>query len=131
MICEGIPPIATKLMEKIRRWEYVDLASLISDPSFKPDEISLPQNNQIVFIQSVDQIQRKQKQITDLTSWLQAFTVHSAVLVSANTTAKEEAAGLSAHMYLTIQLSQDLNGAQWLQYDKEYRTWAAAKNGAS
>ena len=108
VICEGIPPIATKLLDRIQKWEYVDLSSLIADSSLKPDELAFPQNNQIVFIQSVDQIQRRRKQITDLTSWLQAYTIYMAALASADGTSKEETAGLLAHAYLIMQLSKDL-----------------------
>ena len=32
-----------------------------------------------------------------------------------------------AHMYLMIQIARDLGGSVWLQYDREFRIWAAAK----
>ena len=31
VIAEGLPPLPTKLIERIRRWEYVDLAFLLDD----------------------------------------------------------------------------------------------------
>ena len=31
VINEGLPPLPTKLVEQIRRWEYVDLAQLLDD----------------------------------------------------------------------------------------------------
>ena len=40
---------------------------------------------------------------------------------------KEEAAGRVAHSYLILQMSKDLQGSQWLQYDQNFREWAAAK----
>ena len=33
LVAEGIPPIPHKLVEKIRNWEYTDLASLLDDYS--------------------------------------------------------------------------------------------------
>ena len=73
--------------------------------------------------------QRRQQSIViqDILSWLQAFSIHTAILVSSDSTTKEEAAGLAAHNYLIIQLSKDLRGIQWLKYDQGYREWAAAK----
>ena len=38
-------------------------------------------------------------------------------LVSADTTFKEEAAGLEVHLHLNLQLAKDLGGSQWLAYD--------------
>ena len=56
-----------------------------------------------------------------------AFSVFMAVLLSSEDTTKEEAAGLAAHCYLILQMSKDLQGAQWAQYDQDFREWAAAK----
>ena len=65
--------------------------------------------------------------VSSIITWLQAFSIFTAVLVSSDSTIKEEAAGLAAHSYLIIQLSKDLSGLQWLKYDQSYREWAAAK----
>ena len=86
------------------------------DSSLKPEEFTLPQ--------SVEQIQRRRKQITDLTSWLQTFTIYMEAMASADATSKKEMAGLLAHSFLITQLSKNLQGIQWLQYDKEFRVWA-------
>ena len=50
-----------------------------------------------------------------------------AVLLSTDTTTREEATGLAAHLHLVLQLSQDL-GSQWLKHDRDFREWAAAKS---
>ena len=50
-----------------------------------------------------------------------------AVILSAEATSKEEAAGLSAHQHVILQLYNDLGGNRWLKYHTEYREWAAAK----
>ena len=41
---------------------------------------------------------------------------------------KEQVMGLMAHMFLMVQLSRDLGGNHCLQYDKDFREWAAAKH---
>ena len=50
-----------------------------------------------------------------------------AVMLSAETTSKEETAGLATHMHLILQLSSDMGGMQWLRYDQEFREWATAR----
>ena len=129
VIAEGIPPIATKLLEKIQRWEYVDLSDLLSEASSKVDDMpTYTTQNQVILVQSVDQIKRKKKQILDIETWLQAFSIYAAALTAHSSTSKEESTGLLAHMYLVTQISRDLRGSQWYRYDKEFREWAAAKN---
>ena len=127
VVSEGLPPIPVKTLEKIRRWEFVDLASLLSDPAQKTEDLSMTQGSHFVVVQSLEQIQKKRKQISDLPTWLQAFSIYAAALASADPTSKEEIAGLFAHSHLIVQLSKDLRGLQWLQYDKDFRIWAAAK----
>ncbi len=39
VISEGMPRIPTKLVEKICRWEYVDLVSLLHGPFDKSEEL--------------------------------------------------------------------------------------------
>ena len=65
--------------------------------------------------------------ISDILSWLQAFSIYTAILVSADTTTKEEAAGLAAYKNLKLQLSKHFKGPRWPKYDQSYREWAAAK----
>ena len=126
VVAEGLPPIPTKLLEKIRRWEYVDLTLLLHDS--KSEELAGYQpSNQVLVIQSVEQIQRKKKTISDLQTWIQAFSVFAAVLGSAPTTSQEETVGLWAHLHLIVQLHKDLGTRQSIKYDQDFREWAAAK----
>ena len=122
VVAEGIPPVSCKLVDKIKKWEYIDLATLLDDHSTS-DQVALL-NGQLTVVSSNSQRRRQANAISDVLTWLQAFT---AILVSSDSTTKEEAAGLAAHSYLIIQLSKDLSGLQWLKYDQSYREWAAAK----
>ena len=65
--------------------------------------------------------------IVDIFTWLQAYNIFTAILLSAEETTKEEAVGMVAHSYLILQMSKDLQGSQWLQYDQSFCEWAAAK----
>lgn len=129
VITEGMPPIASKLLDKIRRWEYTDLALLlhVGESSQKIDEVPSLPDGRVVIFQSWEQAQRRRKQIGDTHSWSQAFTVYMAALASANSTGKEEVVGLIAYAHLILQLSKETGGLRWLKYDQQFREWAAAK----
>ena len=58
---------------------------------------------------------------------MQAFSIYAASLAAVRLTTKEKVMGLMAHMFLMVPLSRDLGGSHWLQYDKDFREWAAAK----
>ena len=127
IVAEGIPPIATKLLERIRKWEFIDLALLIGDPNRKVDEVPYLNEGKVVLFQLLEQAQPRKRQIVDIQLWTQAFTVFMAAMASASSTSKEEVVGLIAHSYLILQLSCDMGGLRWIKYDQEYREWAEAK----
>ena len=128
VIVEGMPPIASKLLDRIRRWDYVDLVDLLSEPTAKQYDVPSSSHNQVILVQSLEQVRKKKKNISDIETWLQAFSMYAAALVSDPTTSKDESAGLLAHMYLITQIAKDLGGTQWYKYDKEFRERAAATN---
>ena len=122
-----MPPLPLKLLDKIRKWDYVDLTLLLDDHSSKPPEdYPIMGNNQIVVIDP-DRAQRRRKQISDIFTWMKAFSRYVAALTSCESTTSAQATGLVAHLHLILQLSQEL-GPQWQKYDIDYRQWAAARN---
>lgn len=127
IIAEGMPPIASRLLERIRKWEYIDLALLLGESGHKVEEVPFPLEGKVVLFQSLEQAQRRRRQIGDIHTWTQAFTMFTAALASASSTTKDEVVGLIAHSYLILQLSKDMGGLRWSKYDQEYREWAAAK----
>ena len=116
-------------MEKIRARHYVDLADLLTDSVAKSDDALIPATQgQILLVQSVEQVKRKKKQITDVASWAQAFAIFVAALASSDSVPKEEVASMMTHAFVVLQIQKDLGGLKWYQYDKQYREWAAATN---
>lgn len=106
----------------------MDLALLLHDSTSRSDEFLLQQRGErVVLVQSVEQAQRRRRQIGDILSWTKAFSIYGAALSTDEGTSKEETVGLWAHMHLINQLSRDLNGNRWLAYDSEFREWAAAE----
>ena len=127
IVAEGIPPIQAKLVEQMQRWEYVDLAKLLGGQEIVAEDATVVVDGQKLLMEVAQRGQRRQSAISNIWSWLQAYSRYTAVMLSAETMSKEEAAGLAAHMHLILQLSRDLGGIQWLRYDQEFREWAAAK----
>ena len=127
VVAEGIPPIPTKLLDKIRKWEFVDLALLLDESSHRKDEVPFSHDGRIILIQSVEQAQKRRKQIVDIHAWTEAFAVYMAALASHSATTPDEVVGLIGHLHLITRLSKDLGGSRWLRYDTDYREWAAAK----
>ena len=66
LVAEGLPPISTKLLDKIRLWDLVDLSFLLHDPLLKAEELLWQQKGQVMIVQSIEQAQRHHKQITDI-----------------------------------------------------------------
>ena len=65
--------------------------------------------------------------ISDILSWMEAFSKYLAVLVSTKATSREEAAGLVAHMYQGVRLSL-ARGFKWLKYDTEFQELTSEKH---
>ena len=69
VVAEGIPPVPVKLLEKIRRWEFIDLALLVGEERRKTEDIPMVQDGRVVLFQLVEQAQRQRRQITDINTW--------------------------------------------------------------
>ena len=128
IVADGIPPIPLKISEKIRRWEFVDLASLLANDTPSDCVTTVVVNGQSLTVPSSVNPTKKRRISLDIHSWSQAFSLYAAVLMSADSTTKAESAGLMAHMFSVLQIAKDLGGSQWLNYDRTFREWAAAKN---
>ena len=128
LVADGIPPIPLKVLEKIRRWEYIDLATLLANDTPDDSSSTVVFNGQVLVVSPSTNPTKKRKIALDIQSWSQAYSMYAAALISADSTTKPESAGLLAHMFSVLQLAKDLGGSQWLHYDKSFREWAAAKN---
>lgn len=127
VVAEGLPPVSTKLLDKIQKWQFVKLASLLThDTQSRGDTLTITQDGQSMVVRQQDESLGRKK-ISDITTWLQAFSIYAASLAASESSNSDQFKGLMAHMFLMIQLAKDLGGTIWLQYDREFRIWAAAK----
>ena len=89
VVAEGIPPLPSKLIERIQRWEFIDLASLLSSDQPPDDVMTMAPSGQLLLVASERQ-PRQKRTILDVHSWAQAFSIYAAVLSTADSTSKEE-----------------------------------------
>ena len=77
VLSKGLPPITTKLLDKMQRWEFVDLSSLLScDPTIKSDTVALTHEGQhLLVVNPQSQFNHHKKQITDLPTWIKALSL--------------------------------------------------------
>ena len=90
--------ISTKIIEKIQQWELIDLSKLILDESSMPKCLS-------VLINANPHANHGKHTISDVVSWMEAFSKYLVVLVSMEVTSRKEAVGLVAHMHQVKRLS--------------------------
>ena len=74
IVAEGIPPIQAKLVERTRRWEYVDLAKLLRGQEMVPEEATVVVDGQKLLMEVAQRGQRRQSAINNIWGWLQAYS---------------------------------------------------------
>ena len=127
IVADSIPPIPLKTSEKIRRWEFVDLAGLLANDAPSDSVTTVVVNGQSLAAALSVNPTKKRKISLDIHSWSQAYSMHAAILMTADSTTKAESAGLMAHMFNVLQVAKDLGRSQWMNYDRSFREWVAAK----
>lgn len=112
LVADSIPPIPKKVLEKIRRWEYVDLASLLVNDTPGDNLTTVVVSGQTLVVPPPTNATTKGKIALDVQSCAQAYSMYAATLISADSTTKPELAGLLAHMFSVLHLAKDLGGSQ-------------------
>uniref|UniRef100_A0A1X7V4R4 C3H1-type domain-containing protein n=1 Tax=Amphimedon queenslandica TaxID=400682 RepID=A0A1X7V4R4_AMPQE len=120
-ISEDIPPIPSKVVQKIEKGEYVDLVDLLLKKSGweEPSISELSQEGIIVVTQS-KQLNCQKKAIQDVATWFEAFVTFATIR---NRKYPTYASDLLA---LVVRGARDYKGSGWLSYNFQYRWLAAA-----
>ena len=125
-LTDGLPPITTKMFEKLKNWQYVNLQDLSPRSARgREDEQNFLQqcDGKVLLLQSMDQIKRKSSDFSDVVSWIEVFATVVAVSGQANPSALPD---LMAYMVKIIRASRT-SSSLWQEYDRAYRRKAAAK----
>ena len=113
---EGLPPVPVKLVEKIHKWEFVDMAEML------PEYWGTAQNSKAE-TSFGNMRPAAKKKVTDIMSWVQCFAVYTSVMASKNPEAVPE---MLAYLVCILRTSQDFGGLAWVNYDSAFRRQAAA-----
>ena len=108
----GNSPVSSKLADRIRRWEFIDMADLLPEVRLSDREG-----------EAEKLLQKRPRCVTDIWSWLHCFGTYVSVLGPFYPQAIPE---LMAYMSLIIRCSQDYEGLAWVRYDMSFRRQAAA-----
>ena len=112
--------IPEKLVTKIRMGQFIDLADLLAR-NLKAQETE-PQtylDGKHLVTSSKKQIQ----EITDIVTWVEAFTVYPWILCSADPSRWQD---MTQYKLLILNTSHQFPGKAWLHYDIAFSKYAAA-----
>ena len=96
------PPILLKVLEKIRRWECIDLATLLANDTPNDSSSTVVFNGQTLVVSPSTNPTKKRKIALDIQSWWQAYSMYAAALILADSATKLESASLLAHMFSVL-----------------------------
>ena len=124
-ISEGLPPIATKVVAKIEKGEYVDFTELLpKKPSMDDPSISELADEGIIVVTQARQVRSQKKPIQDVATWMEAFLTFVTIRNRKHPTFTND---LLSYGALIVRGARDYKGPGWLSYDFQYRRLAAAR----
>ena len=124
-ITDGLPPIPTKVVQKIEKGEYVDFTDLLpKKPSTEEPTISELAEEGIVVVTQSRHMKGQKKPIQDIATWVEAFLTFATVR---NRKYPAHTNDLLAYGALVVRGARDYKGPVWLSYDFQYRRLAAAR----
>ena len=121
-IGESLPAIPQRLLEKLQRWEFADLAELRplgATEALNPD----PDPQRHIILPGLEVSRPKKKQVTDIISWTQCFLVYIAIM---HQKFPDKVPKMIAYMLTILRAQQEFEDPGWRIYDHNYRLKAAA-----
>ena len=114
LLSDGLAPVPPKLVAKIQKLDFVDMAELLRD-NLEVQRREASQEQQ----QSTPPAHRHQREIPDLLSWVSCFGVYAAILVG-----KHPNMTKCLLVYQTME-ARRCGGSGWWQYDSCFRQQVA------
>ena len=119
ILSEGLPPVPSRLVARILRGEFVDMAELLRDNLEAYRRAGSSQSNQST------SGGRSRREIPHLLSWVQCFGVYMAVVTSKFPMRIRE---LLAYQTLIVREARRCGGRGWLAYDTHFRQQVVGDN---
>ncbi len=118
---ESLPAVPAKLVAKILKGEYVDMAELLKDNIEVGRRKDLQDGARGSGCSGGNKASRRE--VPDLLSWVQCFGVYAAVLASKF---PEKARELWAYQVLIVKEARRCGGTGWKEYDSMFRQQASS-----
>lgn len=115
----GHAPVPGKLVKKIIDGQFVELADLLSVNIRAADQEPQAYLDGKILVAS----KRRQLEIKDVLTWIEAFSIFQLVLCSAH---PHRWTDTTKYKLLVVQTARQFPGLSWLEYDLAYRKDAAA-----
>ena len=113
---EGLPTVPAKVVRKIERGEYIDMAELLRDnieADRRREGRELPGG----------EAKRLRREVPDLLSWVQCFSMFSGVVARQHPERTKE---LFAYLTMVVREARRCGGSGWREYDAMFRQLAAS-----
>ena len=114
ILSEGLAPVPVRLVSKILKGDFVDMAELLRDNLEAQRRGNLQEASAIDLSQS----KRARREIPDLLSWVQCFGTYLAVIA---TKYPDRLRQLLAYQTLVVREARRCGGRGWLAYDTMFR----------
>ena len=123
-IANGLPTVPKSLLERIQKWEYVDLAHLLPTQSLH-DQVSETRAMFTLF-PGCELVRPKKRQIQSIMEWVKTFTVFTAAVAL-----KDPAQVVEFLAYQLTKAAQSYNGLQWRAYETQCPMPLGTRHGRS
>ena len=114
LLSEGLPPVPAKLVGRIIKGDFIDMAELLRD------NLEAQQRGgwQEIPSSTASGLSRQRRKVPDLLSWVQCFGIYTAVVASRY---PERIQKLLAYQTLMVREVRRCGGKGWLSYDSYFR----------
>ena len=112
---EGLPTVPARLVRKIEKGEFLDMAELLRDnmeADRRHDGRELPPGES----------RRPRREVPDLLSWAQCFSTYAGVVTRQNPGRSRE---MFAYLTTVVREARRCGGGGWREYDAMFRQLAA------
>lgn len=116
ILSEGLPPVPAKLVGRILKGEFVDMAELLRDNLEALRRGGL--HDSATSGEPSSSTSRPRREVPDLLSWVQCFGIYMAVVASRY---PERVKKLLAYQTLIVWEARRCGGKGWLSYDSYFR----------
>ena len=123
ILSEGLPPVPYKLVAKILKGEFIDMAELLRDNLEAQRRASAVAQPGATGASNA----KSRREVPDLISWVQCFGTYMAVITSQFPHRIKE---LLAYQTLIVREARRCGGRGWLAYDSHFRQQVVGNEAA-